>query len=367
VNDFLRLQYKELSTRDELGDEVPILSQSSESPTLIGEFLCDTHSHHGDEKLAMNYLEINKIYQGRAEELIKNLRPSSISLSFWSPPYFVGKEYEKNETFLGWQKMLRSVIRGHAAALKPGGFMIVNIADILCFKDDSIPKFQAMNISQQKSEVTREMVLNAKARYPHYDRYQLADLLGCSEQTVDRRLNGNNIRGGKYAAQTRVKLVGGALERYAYSFGLYLHDHRIWAKDPAWANSKWTSNSLKAVHEFEDLYIFWKPGQQVIDRNKLQPWEWKEWGSRGIWYIESVRANDDHEAKFPLKLAERVVRLYSEEGQTVLDPFVGSGTTAVAAAKWGRDYVGFEKEPKYVKLANQNIQHHFAQPKLISL
>lgn len=314
----------------------------------------------------MRNLEKNQIYQGRAEDLIRQIEPSSVALSFWSPPYFVGKEYEKEETYAGWQSLLKSVIHGHSAALKSGGFMIVNIADILCFPDERIPRYQAMSLTQQKSKVTREMVLKAKAQFPNYNRDQLADFLGCSEQTVDRRLNGNNIRGGKYAVQTRVKLVGGALEEYAYSAGLYLYDHRIWAKDPAWANSKWTSNSLKAVQEFEDLYVFWKPGQQIIDRNKLRLDEWREWGSRGIWHIQSVRANDDHEAKFPLKLAERVIRLYSSEGDTVLDPFLGSGTTAVAAVRNRRHYLGFDKERHYIELARQNIEHALAQPRLLA-
>jgi len=314
----------------------------------------------------MEHLDVNKVFHGRAEHLIQQISPSSIALSFWSPPYFVGKDYEKGETYGSWQSLLEAVIRGHAAALKPGGFMVINIADILCFPDETIPRFQAMNLAMHKSEVTREMVQKAKAQYPDYNRDQLAAVLGCSEQTVDRRLNGNNIRGGKHAVQTRVKLVGASIEEYAYAAGLYLHDRRVWAKDAAWANSKWTSNSLKAVHEFEDLYIYWKPGQQIIDRTKLRPDEWKEWGSRGIWHIQSVRANDDHEAKFPMKLAERVVRLYSDEGDTVLDPFIGSGTTAIAAIRHNRKYVGFEKESHYVKLARQNIEHAMAQPRLLA-
>ena len=120
------------------------------------------------------------------------------------------------------------------------------------------------------------------------------------------------------------------------------------------------------VHEFEDLYIFWKPGQQIIDRSKLRADEWKDWGTRGIWFIDSVRANDDHEAKFPQKLAERVIRLYSDEGDTVLDPFVGSGTTALAAIRNKRQYIGFEKERNYVELARENVEHALAQPRLLA-
>jgi site-specific DNA-methyltransferase (adenine-specific) len=284
------------------------------------------------------------------------IEPSSVALSLWSPPYFVGKEYEKEETFESWQTMLRKVIENHALVLKSGGFLVINIADILCFKDDDMPRIQALNISNQKCKVTREMVLEAREKHPNLNRYQLAELLGCSEQTIDRRLNGNNIRGGKYNTQTKVKLVGHFLEAYADDVGIYLYDKRVWAKDPSWANSQWTSNTLKAVSEYEDLYIFWKPGEYVIDRSKLSTQEWKDWGWRGIWYINSVRANDDHEAKFPEELATRIIRLFSTEGDLVLDPFMGSGTTAIAAVKTNRRYIGIEKESGYVNLAKARLK-----------
>lgn len=304
----------------------------------------------------MPYLKANTIYHGRSEQKMLEIEPSSVALSLWSPPYFVGKDYEKEETFESWQVMLKTVIENHTLALKPGGFLVVNIADILCFKDENMPRIQGLNISNQKCKVTKEMVLEAREKYPDYNRYQLAKLLGCSEQTIDRRLNGNNIRGGKYQIQTKVKLVGHYLEQYAHDAGIYLYDKRVWVKDPSWANSQWTSNTLKAVSEYEDLYIFWKPGEYVIDRSKLSTQEWKEWGLRGVWYINSVRANDDHEAKFPEELATRIIRLFSVEGELVLDPFMGSGTTAVAAVRMNRQYIGIEKESCYVKLAEARLK-----------
>jgi DNA modification methylase len=155
------------------------------------------------------------------------------------------------------------------------------------------------------------------------------------------------------------------LERYAYDAGLYLYDKRVWVKDPSWANSRWTSTSLKAVSEYEDIYVFWKPGQQVIDRHKLTNSEWKEWGSRGVWYVDSVRRNDDHEAKFPLELAQRVVLLFSDKGDVVLDPFMGSGTTAIAALSTGRKFIGIEKEEKYVDLANAKVEQFELQASLL--
>jgi len=310
------------------------------------------------------FLEVNQVHLGRSEEKMLEIEPATISLSFWSPPYFVGKEYEKDETYESWQGMLKRVIENHQIVLKPGGFLVINIADILCFKDEKMPKIQALNISKQKCAVTREMVLEAQREHPEYNRYQLAELLGCSEQTIDRRLHGNNIRGGKYQTQTRVKLVGGALEEYAYNAGLYLYDRRIWVKDPTWQNSPWITNTLKAVSEYEDLYVFWKPGEYTIDRRKLTQQEWREWGYRGVWYIRSVRDNYDHEAMFPEALASRVIKLYTDAGDIVLDPFMGSGTTALAALSLNRRFIGIEKEAKYVELANRKINQRLQQLRL---
>jgi site-specific DNA-methyltransferase (adenine-specific) len=309
-------------------------------------------------------LDVNEIYHGRSEELMLRIPKESIALSFWSPPYFVGKEYEKEATYESWQTMLKRVIQLHANALRPGGFLVINIADIMAFADPAIPRYQALNKQQQRITVTRESILQAKEQNPGINRDQLAKLLGCSEQTIDRRLNGNNIRGGKHSVQSRYMLVGGPLEEYAYEVGLYLYDKRIWKKDPAWANSKWTTSTLKSVSETEDLYIFWKPGQYEVNRERLSPREWKEWGYRQIWEIASVRKNDDHEAKFPLALATRVIRLYTDEGDTVLDPFMGSGTTAVSAVLNKRNYLGFEKEEKYVALARKNVSQALEQLRL---
>lgn len=304
----------------------------------------------------MAKLENNNIYLGDSCLLLKEIENDSISLSFWSPPYFLGKEYEKGESYESWQHMLKTVITEHYRILKPGGFLVINIADILSFEDSNMPRIMGLNPANRKCSITKEMILKAKEDYPDYNRNQLAALLNCSEQTIDRRLNGNNIRGGRYALGTHVKLVGGNLEQYAYDAGLFLYDKRIWKKDPAWANCKWTTNTLKAVSESEDLYVFWKPGEYVVNRNRLTAQEWKDWGYRQIWEIASVRANDVHPAMFPLQLASRVIRLYTDEGDVVLDPFLGSGTTVVAAIKLNRKFIGIEKVKKYYEIASNNIK-----------
>ena len=301
------------------------------------------------------YLDVNRIYHGYAEQIMYQLAPSSVALSVWSPPYNVGKDYEKGQTFSDWKAMLRDVIKAHVYALKEGGFMVINIADILCFPDERMPKIQIQNPSLQKVNVSKEDILAVLAVHPEYKRKKLAEILGCSEQTIDRRLHGVNIRGGKYVTQTRVQLVGNILQEFAQESGLFLYDRRIWKKDAAWANSRWTNSSYKSVDEFEYLYFFWKPGEIAVKRERLSDSEWKDWGSRAIWEFPSVRANKEHEAMFPIELPSRCIRLLTDEGDIVLDPFMGSGTTALACINLKRDYVGIDKELKYVRLAEAKI------------
>ncbi len=308
-----------------------------------------------DDQPIEHPLIANAVYQGDARDLLPRIPSGSVALSVWSPPYFVGKSYEADLSFAGWKHLLGDVIRLHERVLKPGGFLAINIADILCFRDDSMPKVQAQNITGHRSTVTRDQVLKTAAANPEKNRYELAKLLGCSEQTIDRRLNGNNIRGGKYDAQTRVRIVGGLLEEWALAAGLYPYDRRVWVKDPAWENSKWHTLSYRSIDEFEYIYVFWKPGVTLVDRSRLTPDEWREWGSRGVWFIPSVRVNDDHEAKFPVELPRRLIRLLTAPQDTVLDCFLGSGTTAIAALLERRSYIGIEKETAYVRLARKRI------------
>lgn len=302
------------------------------------------------------WLAVNEVHEGDSKELLKRVEPSSVALSVWSPPYFVGKSYERHMSYEDWERMLQEVIALHVPALKPGAFMAVNIADILCFPDSALPRVQAENLSGNRLSITREEIQSYLRKNPELNRYQLAERLGVSEQTIDRRLKNNNVRGGKHATQTRVKLVGHLLEEFAYQAGLYLYDRRVWVKDPCWENSKWHTNSYRAVDEFEYVYIFWKPGITTVDRARLGKKEWVEWGSRAVWRFPSVRSNDDHEAKFPAELPRRLIRMFTRDGDIVLDPFMGSGTSAIVALEQGRRYIGLELMPKYAALARGAIE-----------
>ncbi len=301
----------------------------------------------------MSIKTLGRIVTGDARRVLAELPSNSIDLSFWSPPYYVGKSYERDLSFEDWQALIQDVIEAHARLIKPGGFLVINISDVLCFPDPEMPRYQADNVRRKVCPVTRQDVLNMQRLHPSANRYKLAALLGCSEQTVQRRLENNNVRGGKYQVPTKVKLTGCMVGDWAEAAGFYLYDRRIWHKDPCWANSRWHSNSYRAVDEFEYIYIFGFPGIVEYDRERLSDAEWSNWGSRGVWKIRSVRRNHRHEAEFPEQLAERIIRLFSPEGGVVIDPFLGSGTTTTVARRLNRQWLGIEAVASYAKIARE--------------
>ena len=86
-----------------------------------------------------------------------------------------------------------------------------------------------------------------------------------------------------------------------------------------------------------------------------------EWFQQ-VWCLGGASTRD-HPAPFPLGLAERLVRMFSFVGDTVFDPFLGTGTTAVAAAAWGRNSVGSEVDPTYFELCVSRIQSAVSSPR----
>ena len=129
-----------------------------------------------------------QIYCAYSERKLMELPAGSVSLSLWSPPYFVGKEYEKGVSYQAWQDMLREVIKAHFYILKPGGFLVINIADILCFKDPKMPRIQANNVSKRRCAVKVPCFMALHARNtssisrttakPQADLYALSSRIG---------------------------------------------------------------------------------------------------------------------------------------------------------------------------------------------
>lgn len=82
----------------------------------------------------------------------------------------------------------------------------------------------------------------------------------------------------------------------------------------------------------------------------------KRW-FQSIWSGITGASTKNHPAPYPEEIAERLVRMFSFVGDTVLDPFMGTGTTSVSAAKWGRNSIGVEIDPHYFKIAEERIRY----------
>lgn len=96
-----------------------------------------------------------------------------------------------------------------------------------------------------------------------------------------------------------------------------------------------------------------QPGSEQKEASKLSADEWKEW-TQSIWDIEPVRFSE-YQNPFPKEIPRRLIRMYSFVGDTVLDPFLGSGTTAVAAVSEDRRYVGYELDPDRCRQARRRL------------
>jgi site-specific DNA-methyltransferase (adenine-specific) len=111
--------------------------------------------------------------------------------------------------------------------------------------------------------------------------------------------------------------------------------------------------------DYEFILFFKKNGaSEKIDKNlkELSKMTKEEWNTyfQGHWSFNGVR-QDEHIAMFPEELPKRLIKMFSFAGDTVLDPFVGSGTTSLAAKNLGRNSVGYEINPKFIEMIRQKL------------
>jgi len=92
----------------------------------------------------------------------------------------------------------------------------------------------------------------------------------------------------------------------------------------------------------------------IISAENYQRW------FRQLWTDLKGTSNPKHPAPYPLEFAERIVRMFSFVGDTVLDPFMGSGTTNLACARWGRNSIGIELDTAYFDVATKRVREHGA-------
>ncbi|MGH9327196.1 MAG: DNA-methyltransferase, partial [Terriglobia bacterium] len=98
-----------------------------------------------------------------------------------------------------------------------------------------------------------------------------------------------------------------------------------------------------------------QPTEQQRDASRLTKKEHQEWFQQ-VWNGLTGESTRDHPAPYPEELAYRLIRMFSFVGDTVLDPFMGTGTTLLAASRCGRNAIGIEVEGAYVKMAKRRLE-----------
>ena len=99
--------------------------------------------------------------------------------------------------------------------------------------------------------------------------------------------------------------------------------------------------------------------KEIKEASKITSDEWKEW-TKTVWTIANIR-DDFHPAVFPLEIPHRLIRMFSFWGETILDPFSGTGTTGIASLNNGRRYIGFETNPEYHAISIERLQENLSK------
>jgi modification methylase len=234
----------------------------------------------------------NNIYCGSSTNM-NQIPDNSVSLAFTSPPYNVGKDYDEDIGLNEYLDLIREVGQDVYRTLRPGGRYVINIANL-----------------GRKPYIPMHMFF--------YNIHVDVGFLPMGE-IIWKKAKGAN---GSCA----------------------------WG---SWKSAK--SPRLRDIHEY--LLVFAKQDYSRPDKGKsdISSEEFME-ATLSVWEIPPESAKKvGHPAPFPVALAERVIKLYSYVGEVVLDPFVGSGSTCVAAANNNRYYVGYDISFDYCAIAKKRI------------
>ena len=147
--------------------------------------------------------------------------------------------------------------------------------------------------------------------------------------------------------------------------GFLMRGEIIWQKSKgananfAWGSWLSASNPvIRDIHEYCLVFSKHSFKRAVKGNSTIEKDEFMD-STLSIWNITPARAKKiGHPAPFPEELPERFIKLFSYEEDLILDPFMGSGTTAVAAKNLGRNYIGYEIKKEYVELSKERLKNH---------
>ena len=239
-------------------------------------------------------LEINRIYNMDCLEGMKLLSENSIDLIVTSPPYFLKKTYEKNWTWEMFDFLMKSVFKQVERILKPGGYFVINFGDNGFGKDNL------------KTECI--------STYPMSHYYW--------------EIKGN----------------------------LELQATRIWRKQFTKVSFNGQAKvAPRNLFDYEHIWTFRK--KDGIGKEKVRNIKLSCRGVLGEDWASKAGLNI-HCACFPVELPLWAIEVYSDKNNLVLDPFMGSGTTAIACINTNRNYIGFELNKEYYEIAKNRVNKH---------
>jgi DNA modification methylase len=247
----------------------------------------------------------------KSSEDMSELNDNSIDLVITSPPYYNYKDYgvEMPSTYAGYKALLKRVFTECYRVLKPGSIVCINTTNM-----------------KSRTSVEKDSFL-----YPIVaDTILIMQDIGFKffDEIIWVKGNANN----------------GALKGKPL-FGSYPYPP--------------TPKILDSI--FENILIFKKSGKryhppkEVKEQSKLTKEEWVAY-TKGIWFIGPDR-NSKHPATFPIEIPLRLIKMYSFIGETVLDPFAGTGTTIVASVMLDRKGVGYELNREYEKEFSEKLEN----------
>src|SRR6056297_1014555 len=252
--------------------------------------------------------ELDVIHVGDARDMAA-VPDASVALVVTSPPYFAGKEYETAlgeghvpGDYLDYLAMLRDVLAECARALEPGGRIAVNVANLGRRPYRSLAADVSTILQDDLRLLLRGEVIWQKQR-------------GAS----------GSCAWGSYRSPSNPVLRDTTERVIIASKGRFDRIGR---------------GSSRAG----------EPGVATIPGDEFME------ATLDVWEIPAESATRvGHPAPFPVALVERCIQLFTYDGDVVLDPFMGSGTTGVAAVRTGRHYVGYDTDAAYVRAARERI------------
>jgi site-specific DNA-methyltransferase (adenine-specific) len=272
--------------------------------------------------ISITFMELNKIYQGDSLELLKQLPDNSIDLVITSPPYSTLKVYIDNPGILAddYVNWFIPYCKEIERVIKPTGSFILNINDKVenGFRHPYVFDLISTLHKETGLKMFERLFWNKLKSLPNRARFgDRVEYIFWFAKEKDFQFYLDEMR-TEYSEQSVKRMKKPLKKRFARTEGDDNIDYKDWAPNPKGA----LPTTLVNISS------------------------------------ESKRIADNHVAVYPIDLVSYFIKGSTQKGGVVLDPFMGSGTTAVAAKQLGRNYIGFELQQDYIDVANKRIAEY---------